>query len=265
MLLFLFCLIFLPVCINADTIYLVDGKTVTGELCLLTKYNVGIKVNNIVYIFNYFNIDYYMADSFNEKKIRIKYKGISKKVILLKLTENLLYYRDSQDNSFKIVALKDLSVLNYSMIFQNRNYRVIYYNRIKRENDINDDLDNIIEMIYHHDKSIINAKDMDDEKFKVLIKSINIDINSDDFYEKLWDKINNLLDQEVSAKFWKLLEDYYNREKYILLLINEMHNDMNLRRNEILLNNLKKEINIIRNEFYRRIRKIIITYGLAVK
>jgi hypothetical protein len=247
-----------------DTLYIKDGRIINGELNLLNKYNIGIKVNNNIYIFDYYYIDYFVADVTNEKKINIKINDINKKVIIVKLSQGLLFYKENQDNSYSIISINSLSNISYYSREKNKNLKVIYYSLIKRENNINSDLDNLIERIYENKKNSYYFKDMSYEEIIAISRSNVVNINDDDYYEKIWDKTNKLLGEKTAKIFWTLIENYSNKENYLIQLMHELKSANESKNNIDIIKKMNAEILIIRNEFYSRLKKIIINRELQI-
>lgn len=247
--------------IYGDTLYVKDGRIINGELNLLNKYNIGIKANDGIYIFDYYYIDYFIADVTNEKRINIKYKDINKKVVIIKLSQGILFYKENQDNSYNTIAINSLRDISYYNRERNKNSKIIYYSLIKKETKINNDLDDLINKIYENKKNSYYFKDMSYEEIIAISRSNIVDINDDDYYEKIWDKINKLLSENTSKIFWNLIENYSNKEKYLTQLIYELKSD---NKNFDIIKKINEEILNIRNEFYTRLKRIIINSELQI-
>ena len=236
-----------------ENILLKDGGLVKGKLVNLNKNKISLMVDDRIIEFSIDQIEYMIAQVSQDKYSTIfirRNSGAMMKVNLIKLTETALYYKNLKEDELRLIKLSavgEISLENSTIA------------KVKKENysetdseeiiDINDDLDKIIEQL---------NKSKTDSTLNVRTngtKTEKVDIESADFYEKFWSKIYKYLDINRENLLWNLLEDYSDKEKSLNLIYNEGLNQQSDTKND----NIKSKILKLRNDFYKRAKKILIS------
>jgi len=93
-----------------------------------------------------------------------------------------------------------------------------------------------------------------------------------DFYEKFWARIYRYISSSTENLLWNLLENYSEKEKSVNQVYNEriqnLDNDkkstrLYLEKKASLSGELKVSIRNLRNDFYKRARRIILSSEMS--
>jgi len=250
-----------------ENLLLKNGQIFRGDLASIEKDKISMIIDGELYDFYFKNIEYLIAGSNqpNYSNVLIKRKnGLEENVSLIKMTDSALYFKYTDQNELKILRMSEIDnikVKTSTFIATEQKNTVVIDSDI---GEINEDLDKIITGIIDNKKEKnINKETAKDSAIARNSENI-IKIDSADFYDKFWLKINKYLDNNSTNLLWNLLENYAEKEKLLNIIYNEKLTALPENKSsntEFVTTELKNKIKDLRNDFYKRAKKIILSSG----
>ena len=240
---------------NCFSSYLVlkDGNIVKGELESLNKKELSLRLDHKIYVFKINDIDYLLVDGYKNEKyldfILNNRKRINENVILIKSTNNVIYYYLPVSNLLKTSKIKEIDKLEYTSKAAN-NYSVEKY-LLRKNSDITNEFSELLNSI-NRKKDNTNKEQSNNHTYSYNYNFIDIEAN--DFYEKYWAGINKFIASNTKNLIWNLFEIYSEKEKQLNIMFNE--EILKSKTNE-KITDLKKQIMKLRKDFFFRSKKII--------
>ncbi|HOF00100.1 MAG TPA: hypothetical protein PK385_00195 [Spirochaetota bacterium] len=250
-----------------ENLLLKNGQIFRGDLASIEKDKISMIIEGELYDFYFKDIEYLIAGSNqpNYSNILIKRKnGVEENASLIKMTDSALYFKHTDQNELKILRMTEIDNIKVKtsvFIATEQKNTVVIDSDV---GEINEDLDKIIARIVNNKigKNITKESVKDADKTSALENIIKID--SADFYDKFWLKINKYLDNNSTNLLWNLLENYSEKEKLLNIIYNEKLTAISKNKSsnaEFVTAELKNKIRDLRNDFYKRAKKIILSAG----
>lgn len=250
-----------------ENLLLKNGQIFRGDLASIETDKISMIIDGELYDFYFKNIEYLIAGSNqpNYSNILIKRKnGLEENVSLIKMTDSALYFKYTDQNELKILRMSEIDnikVKTSTFIATEQKNTVVIDADI---GEINEDLDKIITRINSDKKEKKIDKENVTESSLTRNSENIIKIDSADFYDKFWLKINIYLDNNSTNLLWNLLENYAEKEKLLNIIYNEKLTALSENKSsnaEYITTELKNKIKDLRNDFYKRAKKIILSSG----
>jgi len=252
--------IFITISIFSERIYLNDGQVFIATLKSLDK-------KTLTFITDGFGIlkrpisDILKIEadttqySFTILNVKIGNEPY-KKVYLIKMTNNNLYYKNINDEELLIENFKYIKDIKLLKPFEvdnpiSKNWTL---DRIKNDNgiDFSSSLYNLIKYIIER-KSNSQIDETTDVELKKEMVNYDLFIKSVDFYDLFWARIYKYIEQEEKELIWNLLTTYSLKEKDISIAYGNM--DFNDKENRDEFDNIIKKL---KYDFYKRVERIIL-------
>lgn len=241
-----------------ENLLMKDGRIFKGKLVDVNKKNISLEIDDKIMIFPINLIEYLVTqvtqNSYSLLWLKRK-DNTFQKAYLIKLTESALYYKTQTNNDLKIVKLSNVDKL---FLYSDITTDLKYKDKITLEKDEINDVDNEINILIENIVRNRNKNKIitESEKEEIRVSTVSNPVNFEDinFYERFWARISKYLDTNNENLLWNLLEGYSEKEKSINLLYEA---------EEIgVKQNVKEKIIELRKDFYKRVKKIILSSGM---
>lgn len=234
----IFLFIFFNINLFSDTLILNNMIVLKGKLIFLYEKKIVFQSNNTAFELTLDDISLYIPETLENNPIILTAKNNDEKIIHLKLVKlerkKVYFLYNNRVESIPIKNLKELS-------FNNTEEASIpsYLSKININSLYNlENFKTLVQILYYNDFN----------KNKLPLTTLNIE--EQNFYESFWKTIEPALNNYCKKKIWELLEEYSDKEKIITTFINKTKTTN--------LDTLKKEIDNLKIEFYRRAINIIL-------